>query len=127
MKQEIIQFEANGLFNQAGLELVVYYDKVHRVFTSRPIDCKKIPARLIETPYKESFCHAVRHRFTELLTEEEKALVYSYTKRRGFFGFLHESNLYGKYEEAYYQIAELVFENWQMDNNIVVTLPIKID
>ena len=92
-----------------------------------PISCKRIAARLIETPYKESFKDDVRQRFTELLTTEEKALVDSYTERRGFFGFLRENDLYGKYEEAYNQIAELVFEDWQLKNNIVVTLPIHIE
>lgn len=127
MKQEFIHFEANSLFNQAGLELIVYYDKVHKVFTTRSVFCEKIPSRLIVTPYKEHFHKEVRTRFFELLTKEEKALIDGCPKRRGFFGFLRENGLYGKYEEVYYQIAELVFENWQTDNNIVVTLPIKID
>lgn len=127
MKQEYIEFELNSLFNQSGLELIVYYDKVHKVFTTRSVFCEGIPSRLIETPYKEYFRKEVRHRFTELLTNKEKALVDGYTERRGFFGFLHENDLYWKYEEAYHQIAELVFEDWQLKNNIVVTLPIRID
>lgn len=127
MKQEFIEFELNSLFNQSGLELIVYYDKVHNVFTTRSVFCERIPSRLIATPYKEHFRKEVRYRFTELLTKEEKALVDSYTERRGFFGFLHENDLYWKYEKAYHQIAEHIFEDWQLENNIVVTLPIHID
>ena len=127
MASAFIEFELNCLFNQSGLELIVYYDRIHKTFTTMPISCKRIAARLIETPYKESFKDDVRQRFTELLTTEEKALVDSYTERRGFFGFLRENDLYGKYEEAYNQISELVFEDWQLKNNIVVTLPIHIE
>ena len=121
------EFELNSLFNQSGMELVVYYDKVHKTFTTRPTLCKRIAARLIETPYKEHFKYDVCHRFAELLTEEEKALVDSYPQRRGFYGFLHEAGLYEKYEEAYRQIAEIVFNDWQVKNGIVVTLPISIE
>lgn len=110
--------EDDIFWNVAGLEVIVYYDKIKNTLTTRSISCRKIPAHLVETPYRDSFNGAVWRRFYEILSEDELALVQSFKQRHGFFGFLHETGLYGAYETAYRYAAERVIEEWLQENKI---------
>ena len=113
-------FEGNGLFNEAGTEFIVYYDTVNKTFTVRERHDKSIPDTLIKTPYKEKFGSAVWKHFYKHLTDDERSLAEAFSERHGFFGYMHETGLYGAYEAAYHHVAECVLEDWLAENNITL-------
>lgn len=113
-------FDENGLFNTVGCDWVMYYDKRNHDFIALPDDADS--DTLVKTPYREGFRRSVWKAFYRQLTSDELDLVNSFNDPVGFFDFLHDSGLYGKYESANRTVAERVLNTWQSNNGIVVNM-----
>ena len=113
-------FSENGFFNTVGTDWIMYYDKRNHDFIALPAGSDS--DRLIETPHREEFRRSVWKEFYRQLTSDELDLVNSFDEPVGFFGFLHTSGLYGKYESARRTVGERVLKIWQSSNGIVVNM-----
>lgn len=111
-------FENNDLFNHSGCYYAWYYDTKHKCFVGEIEGADERKHHLVPTPYVESFERAVRRAFWSSLTDEELLLANSFEKGPGFFDFMKETGLFGRYECAFQEVAEQVIDIWMSDNGI---------
>ena len=70
-------FNNNSLFNRAGMEHEVFYDKKDNCFIARASNARKLK-RLVQTPYVESFRREIWKEFWKSLDDESRALAESF-------------------------------------------------
>ena len=105
-----------GFFNEDGLDLVVYYDPKYNKLIALE-EGARILKRYVKTPY-DSFKYRAMQGFWNTLDGKHRALADSYTERRGFFQFMHETGLIDFYNEAYAAGAEEFVLSWEAKNHL---------
>ena len=105
-----------GFFNQSGVDVTVYYDAKYNKLVALDRN-SRILKHYVETPYDSFKDHAMK-RFWNTLDDEHRALANSYTERRGFFQFMHETGLIDFYNEAYAAVAEEFVHSWEAKNHL---------
>lgn len=108
-----------GLINKEYDGYHMYYDKFTRRF--EPYESAFMPySNLILTPCEYKMTQAIWKEFYAILTPEEYDLANSYPYKRGFFGYLHETGLFDRYEEARITVTVNAFQKWLFENNIKI-------
>lgn len=117
MVRKYYTFIEKDLFNHIGVDFVIYYDKKHKMFTSRAENAR-IGKHLIIAPYAEQINSPAMKRFWQLLDEESRTIAESFEGGRGFFQFMRDNDLIGFYNQAYAEAAEVFLSNWEVYNNL---------
>ena len=112
-------FNNYSLFNRAGMEFEVFYDKKDNRFIARTSNARKLKC-LVQTPYVESFRREIWKEFWKSLDDESRVLAESFDEKYGFFQFLSENGLIVYYDEAFAKVAEMVINVWETENDLKI-------
>ena len=113
---EVIRKDLDSIYKQVinheGIVTKMYYHTKWDMIVGRD----KLPANakyFIELPYEES-CKGIAWRyFHAMLSEEQHALVNSFTERHGFFDYMRETGLMAVYDAALDKAMAQRFKEWE--------------
>lgn len=111
------KIEFMGLINRECNGYHMYYNKNTDRF--EPYNSAFMPySNLILTPCEYKMKQAIWKEFYAILTPEEYTIANSFPFKRGFFDYLRETGLIGRYEEAHITVIVRIFQKWLLDNSI---------
>lgn len=105
---------------------VLCYNTKHNIIAAVNLDIKRNreviehSSNWFKLPFQKQIKGYVWKLFYKSLSPEENEIANSFDERHGFFDYMKITGLYGAYEVAEEKAVDIIFKNWEEENNVTI-------